>query len=52
MVLAAAYAHELPRYGLEVGLTNYAAGVHYLRSILLLFLSIELVDFIHFLTFY
>ncbi|KAL6562739.1 60S ribosomal protein L5 [Orobanche gracilis] len=24
-VLAAAYAHELPRYGLEVGLTNYAA---------------------------
>ena len=26
MVLAAAYSHELPRYGLEVGLTNYAAG--------------------------
>ncbi|XP_058094312.1 large ribosomal subunit protein uL18z [Magnolia sinica] len=26
MVLAAAYAHELPRYGLEVGLTNYAAA--------------------------
>lgn len=26
-VLAAAYAHELPRYGLEVGLTNYAAGI-------------------------
>lgn len=25
MVMAAAYAHELPRYGLEVGLTNYAA---------------------------
>ncbi|KAH9726951.1 Ribosomal L18 c domain-containing protein [Citrus sinensis] len=25
-VLAAAYAHELPRYGLEVGLTNYAAA--------------------------
>nr|XP_034916588.1 60S ribosomal protein L5-like isoform X1 [Populus alba] len=25
-VLASAYAHELPRYGLEVGLTNYAAG--------------------------
>ncbi|CAH2042889.1 unnamed protein product [Thlaspi arvense] len=24
--LAAAYAHELPRYGLEVGLTNYAAA--------------------------
>nr|DAD43395.1 TPA_asm: hypothetical protein HUJ06_001625 [Nelumbo nucifera] len=27
MILAAAYSHELPRYGLEVGLTNYAAGV-------------------------
>jgi len=27
-VLAAAYAHELPRYGLEVGLTNYAAGIY------------------------
>ncbi|KAA8527235.1 hypothetical protein F0562_034668 [Nyssa sinensis] len=26
MVLAAAYAHELPHYGLEVGLTNYAAA--------------------------
>ncbi|KAL2488407.1 60S ribosomal protein L5-2 [Forsythia ovata] len=26
MVLAAAYAHELPRYGLEIGLTNYAAA--------------------------
>ncbi|KAK4407576.1 60S ribosomal protein L5 [Sesamum angolense] len=25
-VLAAAYAHELPRYGLEVGLTNYSAA--------------------------
>jgi large subunit ribosomal protein L5e len=28
MVLAAAYAHELPHFGLEVGLTNYAAGKH------------------------
>jgi hypothetical protein len=27
MVLASAYSHELPRYGLEVGLTNYAAGI-------------------------
>lgn len=27
IVLAAAYAHELPHYGLEVGLTNYAAGI-------------------------
>ncbi|KAL6979597.1 60S ribosomal protein L5 [Sarracenia purpurea var. burkii] len=26
IILAAAYAHELPRYGLEVGLTNYAAA--------------------------
>ncbi|KAL5578576.1 hypothetical protein UlMin_015977 [Ulmus minor] len=26
LVLSAAYAHELPRYGLEVGLTNYAAA--------------------------
>ncbi|KAL5220152.1 hypothetical protein ABZP36_024865 [Zizania latifolia] len=26
IVMAAAYAHELPRYGLEVGLTNYAAA--------------------------
>ncbi|TKY64027.1 60S ribosomal protein L5 [Spatholobus suberectus] len=26
IVLAASYAHELPRYGLEVGLTNYAAA--------------------------
>ncbi|WOL07870.1 hypothetical protein Cni_G16619 [Canna indica] len=25
LVLASAYAHELPHYGLEVGLTNYAA---------------------------
>ncbi|KVH94167.1 Ribosomal protein L18/L5 [Cynara cardunculus var. scolymus] len=26
MVLASAYAHELPHYGLKVGLTNYAAA--------------------------
>ncbi|KAL8137164.1 hypothetical protein V2J09_003165 [Rumex salicifolius] len=26
MILTSAYAHELPRYGLEVGLTNYAAA--------------------------
>lgn len=26
MVLASAYSHELPLYGLEVGLTNYAAA--------------------------
>ncbi|KAL9273687.1 Large ribosomal subunit protein uL18-like protein [Drosera capensis] len=26
LVMEAAYAHELPRYGLEVGLTNYAAA--------------------------
>lgn len=29
LVLAAAYSHELPHYGLEVGLTNYAAGTFY-----------------------
>jgi len=26
-VVASAYAHELPKYGLTCGLTNYAAGV-------------------------
>jgi large subunit ribosomal protein L5e len=26
LVMAAAYSHELPHYGLEVGLTNYAAA--------------------------
>lgn len=26
IILAAAYSHELPRYGLDVGLTNYAAA--------------------------
>ncbi|KVI11544.1 Ribosomal protein L18/L5 [Cynara cardunculus var. scolymus] len=26
MILASAYAHELPHYGLKVGLTNYAAA--------------------------
>ncbi|XP_004310188.1 PREDICTED: 60S ribosomal protein L5-2-like [Fragaria vesca subsp. vesca] len=26
LVLASAYSHELPRYGLHVGLTNYAAS--------------------------
>lgn len=26
MIMAAAYAHELPQYGLKVGLTNYAAA--------------------------
>jgi large subunit ribosomal protein L5e len=30
IVMAAAYSHELPRYGLEVGLTNYAAGIFHL----------------------
>ena len=27
IVVCAAYAHELPRYGLKVGLTNYSAGM-------------------------
>ncbi|KAJ1061657.1 hypothetical protein K5549_002692 [Capra hircus] len=26
MIVCAAYAHELPKYGVKVGLTNYAAG--------------------------
>merc|ERR1712180_390779 len=26
MVIAAAYSHELPRYGVKVGLSNYAAA--------------------------
>lgn len=26
MIVCAAYAHELPRYGIKVGLTNYAAA--------------------------
>merc|ERR1712154_636278 len=26
IVICAAYSHELPRYGLKVGLTNYAAA--------------------------
>ena len=25
-VMTAAYSHELPRYGVKAGLTNYAAG--------------------------
>lgn len=28
IVLTSAYAHELPRYGLKGGLTNYAAGMY------------------------
>ena len=26
MIICAAYAHELPRYGVKVGLTNYSAA--------------------------
>jgi len=33
VVLAAAYAHELPRYGIKLGLTNWAA--HYATGLLL-----------------
>lgn len=34
VVMAAAYSHELPRYGLAVGLTNYAAcmPISYINS--------------------
>lgn len=38
MILASAYAQELPRYGLEVGLTNYAAGT-FTQAILIVWLS-------------
>lgn len=34
-VVCSAYAHELPKYGLSVGLTNYSAGAC-LGSVLLL----------------
>jgi ribosomal protein L18 len=39
IVVAAAYSHELPRYGLEVGLTNYAAGITICLRILEAFIS-------------
>lgn len=45
LVLASAYSHELPRYGLEVGLTNYAAGAF---LILLLFASMSVVHLLIF----
>ena len=33
VVMAAAYSHELPKYGIEVGLTNWSAGNDFLSSI-------------------
>ena len=36
-VMAAAYSHELPRYGIKLGLTNYAAGLSLFSSLLLMF---------------
>lgn len=42
LVLAAAYSHELPRYGLKVGLTNYAAGI-FLKLVFYIFLSVDCV---------
>lgn len=45
-ILAAAYSHELPRYGVKVGLTNYAAG--YATGLLLarrLLTKLKLADF-------
>ena len=33
VIVSAAYSHELPRYGVPVGLTNYAA--HYCTGLLL-----------------
>jgi len=53
MVLTSAYAHELPRYGLEVGLTNYAAGSFTLVQIDIFIVYFNRVGgFIHILTFY
>jgi hypothetical protein len=45
VVMAAAYSHELPRYGIPVGLTNYAAGTSSKTirvPLLSLFLSLSL----------
>ena len=36
-VMAAAYSHELPRYGIKLGLTNYAAGLS-------LFFAVDVCD--------
>lgn len=40
-VIAAAYAHELPRYGIQFGLTNYAAGLFLSLSLSLLGVQLE-----------
>ncbi|KAE9604826.1 putative ribosomal protein L5 eukaryotic/L18 archaeal [Lupinus albus] len=42
-VRAAAYAHELPHYGLQVGLTNYAAGTLFIISFFFLSLSLNVI---------
>lgn len=42
MILASAYANELPRYGLKVGLTNYAAGT-FTQTILIVWYSLEVL---------
>ncbi|KAG2260793.1 hypothetical protein Bca52824_080087 [Brassica carinata] len=42
IVLASAYAHELPRYGLKAGLTNYAAA--YCTGILLAHRVLQMLD--------
>ena len=45
MVVCAAYSHELPRYGVKVGLTNYAAayctGLLLARRVRLLLYSVN-----------
>ncbi|KAL0853782.1 hypothetical protein Bca101_058934 [Brassica carinata] len=42
IVLASAYAHELPRYGLKAGLTNYAAA--YCTGLLLAHRVLQMLD--------
>ncbi|KAL0741081.1 hypothetical protein Bca4012_082594 [Brassica carinata] len=42
IVLASAYAHELPRYGLKAGLTNYAAA--YCTGLLLARRVLQMLD--------
>jgi large subunit ribosomal protein L5e len=53
VVVCAAYSHELPRYGVKVGLTNYAAayctGLLLARRVCLPFLFLDvfiLFDFV------
>lgn len=48
IVLTAAYAHELPRYGLKGGLTNYAAGMTFISIVPLAQLLLNLYGWLFF----